>query len=546
MPIKKPSDYFKKNNKVVDEESVQESLLDTSNLILDNEVVSESDFVSDALTLFKENLNRIETLSDFSETIKNYKSNIQKIEDIAEKVELIQSQVEKILKKENIDQSTSEKLSSVHQNIGTLQEEIGQINTRTLKKPSEYFDDSDDIIVDTLDVHNDLAKFSDTFEDYSQGLVKINYLFEKIDDIQNEIKTLFKKEDLEKTIMSQLIVFEENIDNIRKKIENIGDRNILEVQNKVLDLTELVNNFTEVEIPKYKKTLVESKFHSEDRLNQFEEQIDNFSKELLSIEQKNDKKYIKIVEQLKSKLRQFKEVYDKSKINVELQKSLSKRINELEINILKNDVHVKLQNKNIQQIEENLISALDSLDIHNLEKRGYELTKKIKHIEEVFENFNENKIISESVITELPSTKNTDPLTPLDQKYVTLDQLQEHYRLFINRIQQQLSTLGGGGETRLKYLDDVVGIATNPSAYDGKYLKYNHSINKFEFSSVNLGDLQVRLQDLTDVNPAGLDEDAIMIWNVSLQQFVFVDPKIYFGINNDANPDPDIDDFGSY
>jgi hypothetical protein len=28
--------------------------------------------------------------------------------------------------------------------------------------------------------------------------------------------------------------------------------------------------------------------------------------------------------------------------------------------------------------------------------------------------------------------------------------------LFINRVQQQLSTLGGGGETRLKYLDDIV------------------------------------------------------------------------------------------
>ena len=79
----------------------------------------------------------------------------------------------------------------------------------------------------------------------------------------------------------------------------------------------------------------------------------------------------------------------------------------------------------------------------------------------------------------------TDPLTPLNQNFATLDDLQKHYKLFLNRIQQQLSTLGGGGETRLKYLDDIVGIATNPSVYDQKFLQYNHSIKKFEFVDPN-------------------------------------------------------------
>jgi hypothetical protein len=36
-------------------------------------------------------------------------------------------------------------------------------------------------------------------------------------------------------------------------------------------------------------------------------------------------------------------------------------------------------------------------------------------------------------------------------------------------------------------LDDIVGIATNSSAYDGKFLKYNHSIGKFEFDAVSGG-----------------------------------------------------------
>jgi hypothetical protein len=76
-----------------------------------------------------------------------------------------------------------------------------------------------------------------------------------------------------------------------------------------------------------------------------------------------------------------------------------------------------------------------------------------------------------------------DPLTPLDQKFATLEDLEKHYKLFLSRIQQQLSTIGGGGETRLRYLDDVVGVATNSAAYDGAFLRWNSSTNTAGFST---------------------------------------------------------------
>jgi hypothetical protein len=82
-----------------------------------------------------------------------------------------------------------------------------------------------------------------------------------------------------------------------------------------------------------------------------------------------------------------------------------------------------------------------------------------------------------------------DPITPLDQKFATLDDLQKHYSTFLSRIQQQLSTIGGGGETRLRYLDDVVGIATNSSFYDDKFLQWNSTTNKSEFVTINSGNI---------------------------------------------------------
>ena len=85
-------------------------------------------------------------------------------------------------------------------------------------------------------------------------------------------------------------------------------------------------------------------------------------------------------------------------------------------------------------------------------------------------------ILSEGLLNILPQEKTPDPLTPLNQNFATLDDLQKHYRLFLNRIQQQLSTLGGGGETRLEFLDDV---DRNTAKTDNYFLKYNASLNKW-------------------------------------------------------------------
>jgi hypothetical protein len=117
----------------------------------------------------------------------------------------------------------------------------------------------------------------------------------------------------------------------------------------------------------------------------------------------------------------------------------------------------------------------------------------LDEVYEVLEEYEEkprNELIERSLglLAEPSDVKQqNDPLTPLDQKFATLDDLQNHYKLFLSRIQQQLSTLGGGGETRLRYLDDVVGVATNSGAYDGKYLQWNSTTNTAEFVTVISG-----------------------------------------------------------
>jgi hypothetical protein len=90
--------------------------------------------------------------------------------------------------------------------------------------------------------------------------------------------------------------------------------------------------------------------------------------------------------------------------------------------------------------------------------------KKIKKVE--------TKPIVEDTLVETPLGLLSEPsdvkiqkdsLTPLNQKFATLDDLQKHYSLFLSRIQQQLSTLGGGGETNLAYMDMPLTYVTSPS-----------------------------------------------------------------------------------
>jgi len=94
------------------------------------------------------------------------------------------------------------------------------------------------------------------------------------------------------------------------------------------------------------------------------------------------------------------------------------------------------------------------------------------------------------LLSEPSDTKHkNDPITPLDQKFATFDDLQKHYSTFLSRIQQQLSTLGGGGETQIRYLDDIVGVATNSSNYNSKFLQWDSSSNKAEFVNINSGNI---------------------------------------------------------
>ena len=86
--------------------------------------------------------------------------------------------------------------------------------------------------------------------------------------------------------------------------------------------------------------------------------------------------------------------------------------------------------------------------------------------EEEVTQIKEETLLEKSLglLSEPSDTKqNSDPITPLNQNFVTLDQLNKHYNTFLSRIQQQLSTLGGGGEVNLAFMDLPITSVTSSS-----------------------------------------------------------------------------------
>lgn len=151
----------------------------------------------------------------------------------------------------------------------------------------------------------------------------------------------------------------------------------------------------------------------------------------------------------------------------------------------KNKIKKQKENNVLNSFKEFLVSEKfdDETEDENYVFSEEEDEEEVEEVEEqIVEHNQELDIIEKSLgILSEPSDikQKNDPLTPLDQKFATLDDLQNHYKLFLSRIQQQLSTLGGGGETRFEFLDDV---DRNSVKVNHKYPRYNLITKKWEGS----------------------------------------------------------------
>ena len=590
--------------------------------------------ITEAFQVFKTNLNHIQSLSDFSSTLDGFKENVERIDLLSKEIETIKESISDTLKKEDLDTAMMSHLLFVEESIENIQGKIKGLNSKTLYNIKEEFGELEETVSDfiRLDVPSykkqilDSERRIDTrFFDFKnqikEEVISIDsHLTEKLSTIsetissineshlnefRNEVSVLENKVDdaLENELPRYKRFFtetklktEEKIKNVTDFVESKVDTLENDYQNQIQNLNSLVKDFTEQEIPKYRSLITESKLQVEKDFITLEESIQNKIEEIdksvsLAIEkskeqnESNDQQLIElqqIVESSKNHIDTISRTYENlhkdfrnrethenqklesyeillndfaEKIhtlennlneNVSLlhddlnistskyydvlkkevgyfEENISNKVKDLEVNIVVNEKHIK-------DIQNSVYDVLDNLKLDLIEEKSQELTEKISYVESILEKFNEKTILNEGLLNEPPTVKNSDPLTPLDQNYVTLDQLQNHYRTFINRIQQQLSTLGGGGAVRLDDLDDVdhsnittnnlliyngnkwVGIAStalsgsgtligltdvdSSNLGDGRFLRYDASTSEFTFAPVSATNLELIAGDI--------------------------------------------------
>ena len=271
------------------------------------------------------------------------------------------------------------------------------------------------------------------------------------DDKKPEVNNSHQRES---TPLSFAGTFDGIIESVYLKIKDLTDEQIEFIKDDVFKIYSLVDNLVEHELPNYKKQSMGATIQLDRKISDV--------KESLAI-------------QLQEHIAETRSTIQTSLLENGLKK-YDKTISALSTDLKVVERFISENAKDIVSLKEEVTKELEkaTVSIPLIEER-------LREIKESYEGLTSKQLLTEGGLNEPPNVNNEDPLTPLDQNFVTFEQLQKHYQLFINRIQQQMATIGGGGETQLKYLDDIVGIATNASAYDGKFLRYNHGLKKFVF-----------------------------------------------------------------
>ena len=361
--------------------------------------------------------------------------------------------------------------SKVQDNIDSIDEKLDQFDS----KVQDNIDSIDEKVVSEVSALND--KFLELKEEDIPSYKKFI--------IDTEKRTESKLKEFGEDTESKLKEFSEDTESKLKELGEDFDSKINQSSKSISDLDEKFIKFREEDIPSYEKFIVETEIKNDKNLKEFEKKLDNTTSSILEKVNLIDRDHTDLVDLITSKVTEVNDLTSEVTglvSTVELseekfKKSIEEKISNLEIEVIRNESHLKTQNENLEKVQEDIKSSLTGLGdlVEECDKNNYDLGKKIKYLEEVFAKFNEKEILTEGLL-DSPSETNSDSLTPLDQNFVTLDQLQNHYRTFINRIQQQLSTLGGGGETRLEFLDDV---DRDTVKVDGKFLKYQSSTGKW-------------------------------------------------------------------
>ena len=353
---------------------------------------------------------------------------------------------------EGIEGINEQSLSSIKEDVKGIGEKVKVLLEEELPQYQKFFAETELKVEDRISENEELVenKLKSTKKECKKDIRTVEKNIKGIEESRANTEKGINK--LFKALANDIVTLDEKI--------TVVDIGLTSINEQVKDKDTSVNKILAEKIVKIENLVEESKQLSdifkrdfknreinEDRkLQEYSSTLDSFSEKIQELEGNLENNICELQENLDTSTTKY---YDDLKSNVgEFQKDLDDKLKGIKIDFVVNEKH-------IEGIRREFETVLEKLQVDKIEQKSKELTSKVIHLEEVLEKFDEKQVLAEGLLNIPPDVDNSDPLTPLGQKYVTFDKLAEHYRLFINRVQQQLATLGGGGAVRIDQLDDV-------------------------------------------------------------------------------------------
>ena len=376
-----------------------------------------------------------------------------------------------------------------------------------LKKPSELLNKKE--ISGVFETPEISTHITESYDKFRNNFEKVNELSEKIDELSQQLGEKLTRTDLENAMLSQLIVLDENFKILQNEVKGLNKKDLKEFKETVYNLSEVVDNLVETELPKYKKQVTKNqlfvgeqvrdlqgivnenitdireeigeKFNNivdviDNNINYFNTQLQETSSQVkktaetynklskivenkVSKENETLKEYTEIVENISSafeelsillkeelntssqlteeKFEEYKKQFET--ISEKLETSVDRRLNDyrkelvdVKAEVVINEQHIKnvdkfLQNNHqeLKELKEEVFDEIEKLSVGNFQENLERLERKIDYIKETYSKIEPEvivkEVIREGLLNEPPETKNSDPLTPLDQNFVTLD-----------------------------------------------------------------------------------------------------------------------------
>ena len=394
--------------------------------------------------------------------------NLPSIDDFSESLEELPS-VTELLEEEDLPsvEGYIEKEEEIEESVQTIENSDGQ----TFAEVKDIVPPWPELLRLVNDVKESIPEIPE-IKSYDNELQELLTHIEQVRESIPEVPEVrYYEDDIES--------LKENIEGVRADIPKFP-KWVNEV-NEVPDFTWIGKTFSVID-EDFEK--VNDNLHTlKDTFNQ---DIENLTENLelkdfeKKVEIKEVKEYLqetkdKIYEELKETALKIYEHRNQFKDDDrKLKKSVLSKLNEAKQNIEKkideSNSKYRDSNKEIRNYFNGLKEEVANLpevkyydkDIKKLSDKAETHTVNIADLYKIVEDIKgKQEVLKEELVNDRPiapdpkEKQGNDPLTPTDQKFATLQDLAANYRLFVNRVEQQLYTIGGGGAGFIKDLDDV-------------------------------------------------------------------------------------------